>query len=274
VERIYDITGKVLVNNQISGKHWLLKLYCPEIAISIKPGQFVSIRLTRQTDPLFRRPFTIYRVHSEEGSISIIYQVVGKGTELLSAMTAEETLDVLGPLGNGFQLPENGEAIALVGRNTGIAPLVALAEEALLQEHKVYAFFSAADSGLFKITKSLNNRKCELLLYPDNGIWGCGIHLTKKMAQVLGQERISSLYTGGLCSFCASCGVEKFVHQYARATSIPAQISREQYMSCAVGACLGCVIPTFTGPEQEQVDYRKVCKDGPVFLSWEVVKNG
>ena len=84
MDKKYDISGKVLENSKVMENFWLIKLECPEIARIIVPGQFVMLRLTEQTDPLFRRPLTVSRIYKEEGVIDILYKVVGQGTEIMT----------------------------------------------------------------------------------------------------------------------------------------------------------------------------------------------
>ncbi|KJS21317.1 MAG: hypothetical protein VR72_11255 [Clostridiaceae bacterium BRH_c20a] len=273
MDKKYDISGKVLENSKVMENFWLIKLECPEIARIIVPGQFVMLRLTEQTDPLFRRPLTVSRIYKEEGVIDILYKVVGQGTEIMTTWEPGHTCSILGPLGNGFTLPASAKNIAVLGRDTGIGPLAALIDQAAAKGVGVYAFLSSKYTELLHSFSFLEG-KGELLFYPDNGAWRCGPFMTKELERVAGKIKLDQIYMGGLCDFCPSCSLIKNIHHLAHRQGINAQISLDQYMACGLGACQGCVVELYQGQDQKSRCYKRVCKEGPVFLSWEVVSNG
>ncbi|MFZ5943051.1 MAG: FAD-binding oxidoreductase [Bacillota bacterium] len=273
MDKKYDIQSKVITNTKICEDFWQIKLECREIARSIFPGQFVMLRLTQQTDPLFRRPLTVSRIYREEGAIEILYKVVGRGTEIMTGWESGQVCEMLGPLGNGFLLPQSAQTIAVLGRDTGIGPLAALADEAASKGIRVLAFLSAKSSELLDAYKYLEE-KCKLFLFPDQGAWRCGKFMTKQLDETAGKSKIDQIFMGGLCSFCPSCSLIKNIHKISQHNQIKAQISLDQYMACGLGACQGCVIELYSCQKQLDRCYKRVCKEGPVFMSWEVVSNG
>lgn len=242
--RIFE-TVDIASNRQLPGSElMLLTFYSPKVALMSKPGQFVEIGFEGTILP---KPISIHRTF-KYGVVELLYQVVGKGTSILSKMQDGETITVLGPLGNGFSL-EPDMPYYLVGGGTGIAPMLDIHDKLGDREHKI--FLGARTKSLLpdpgRFPKDTNYAT-------DDGSIGFKGTIVDLMSQ--------SLLPEGTILACGPKPMLKALHQ--RFVGWPMQFSLESYMACGVGACLGCVVQTKNG-------YRKVCSDGPVFEASEVI---
>ena len=205
-----------------------------------KPGGFVNIRL----EGLFlRRPISVY--DSAPGSLTILYKVVGKGTEQMAGMKAGETLDVLTGLGNGYDLAKAGDEPLLLGGGVGVPPLYLLAKQLTAAGKKVHAvlgFNTAEEVFGEEAFKALG---CEVTVTTADGSYGVNDALP---------ESYSYFYT---------CGPEPMLRAVYRATKTSGQFSFEERMGCGFGACMGCSCRTITG-------YKRICREGPVLEKEEI----
>ena len=209
------------------------------------PGGFVNIRL----DGLFlRRPISVY--DSEPGSLTILYKVVGKGTEQMAAMKPGETLDVLTGLGNGYDLSKSGETPALLGGGVGVPPLYLLAKKLIAEGKKpqvVLGFNTAAEVFGEEEFKALG---CRVTVTTADGSYGVRGFVTDALP-----EEYSYFYT---------CGPEPMLRAVYRAAKTSGQLSFEERMGCGFGACMGCSCKTITG-------YKRICREGPVLEKEEII---
>ena len=209
------------------------------------PGQFVNIQL----DGLFlRRPISV--CDYDEKTLTIIYKVVGKGTEQLSAMLPGKELDVLTGLGNGYDLSLTGEKPLLIGGGVGVPPMYNLAKK-LLAEGKTVSVILGF------------NTKDEIFYEDEFKALGCAVTVTT----VDGSYGIKGFVTNAMdCEythFCA-CGPEPMLKAIYKASTTSGQMSFEERMGCGFGACMGCSCKTLTG-------YKRICKDGPVMKKEEIL---
>ncbi len=239
---------------------YLLQVEAPDIAAGAKPGQFVMVACDRDT--ILPRPFSIHSV--EDGQISLLYAVVGKGTGWLSTRKKGETLDIFGPLGNGYTIDEKSKNLLLVAGGLGIAPLRFLAE-------------AAAGAGK-QVTMLQGARTCDLLM-PVNtpqsmfnkGMHPSAIHCFNATED--GSEGFKGLATQLIPHYlkgidqvfaCGPMSMYKTMAQMSVLQDKPVQVSLEIMMGCGTGVCYGCTIKTAGGLKQ-------VCKDGPVFNMAETI---
>lgn len=237
----------------------LLEIEAPEIAQAALPGQFVHIRVSRQLDPLLRRPVSICGIDRLQGLIRLWYQVVGKGTRLLSALSGDATIDVIGPLGRGFDMDIQRKKVVLIGGGMGIAPLLFLGGE-LAENNSVMSFFGAKSSGQLPGPPLTPAVGCSVAT--EDGSAGHKGLVTELLADRLKKERPDRIYA------CGPRGMLAGVAQLARQYGIPLQVSLEAYMACGVGACLGC---TCAKSRKDEETWLKACQDGPVFWEEEVI---
>jgi len=227
----------------------LIWLRCPEIAAGARPGQFVMVRCGEELT--LPRPFSIHQV-SREG-IAIFYAVWadGKGTPWLAERKEKDSVAVFGPLGNGFEIPPEGENLLLVAGGTGIAPLCFLAQEAVKQKRRVTLLLGA---------------RTEAQLYPPSLVPD-GIKLVTTTDD--GKGMVTQLlpdFTGGADAVfsCGPLAMYRTMAQMPELKEKPAQVSLEIMMGCGIGVCYGCTVRTTSGLKQ-------ACKDGPIFNLNEVL---
>lgn len=209
------------------------------------PGQFVNIQL----DGLFlRRPISVCDV--QDDVLTIIYKVVGKGTEKMSQMK-EGTLDILTGLGNGYDLSVSGQYPVLIGGGVGVPPLYKLAKDLIGQGKQVSVILGF-------------NKKSEIFYQQEFEALGCKV----TVATVDGSCGIKGFVTDALnqmdYTYFYTCGPEPMLKAVWRTSKTSGQMSFEERMGCGFGACMGCSCKTLTG-------YKRICKDGPVMRKEEIL---
>lgn len=230
-----------------------LVVYAPQIAKNSAAGQFVHLRVADQIDPLLRRPISLSDVSIESGKLSLIYRVVGRGTEYLSRLTFGEIIDCLGPLGQGFNL--DVKRPLLIGGGLGIAPLIYLAEA--LKPTPVEVLLGGRTREEMFWTEIFKD-KCKLHITTDDGSLGEKGVTLDILPRLLQAGNFDRIYVCGPRPMME--GAAKIAKEY----NISCQVSLEAHMACGVGACLSC---TCAGQDGKR---RKICSDGPVFWAEEV----
>ena len=209
------------------------------------PGGFVNIRL----EGLFlRRPISVY--DSEPGSLTILYKVVGKGTEQMAGMKPGETLDVLTGLGNGYDLTKAGETPLLLGGGVGVPPLYLLAKKLIAEGKKPQAVLGFNTAGEVFGEEEFKALGCDVTVTTADGSYGVKGFVTDALP-----EEYSYFYT---------CGPEPMLRAVYRAAKTSGQFSFEERMGCGFGACMGCSCKTITG-------YKRICREGPVLEKEEIL---
>ncbi|MFA6598747.1 MAG: dihydroorotate dehydrogenase electron transfer subunit [Ignavibacteriaceae bacterium] len=235
---------------QIGTNVFLLNLQSDKIAKHAKPGQFVNIKVSNSNFPLLRRPFSICNVEGD--SFTIMFISVGGGTSALQNKQRGESVDVMGPLGNGFSLAGNFDKAVIVAGGIGAAPFPFLIRE-LDKTGKEIICFSGGRSKNDCITYEMKN----VLAATDDGSFG----FEGNVVQLLGSE-INKLKNDRIKIFgCGPTPMLKSLQQFCISNSFEAEISTESSMACGFGICQGCPIESTTNKEK----YLLVCKDGPVF---------
>mgnify|MGYP004458725553 CR=1 FL=1 len=219
-------------------------------------GQFVSVYCKDKTK-LLPRPISICQIDKEKGRLRIVYRVVGGGTEEMSSYSAGDDISLIGPLGNGFMQREGKKAI-LIGGGIGIPPMVGLAE-ALKDKAEVSVVAGYRDE-LF-LTKELENAG-KLYIATEDGSTG-----TKgTVIDAIKEQSVE----GDVIYACGPTPMLKAIKEYALANNIECQLSLEERMACGIGACLACVCQSKDKDAHSNVNNKRICKDGPVFLAEEV----
>lgn len=244
----------ILVNELLASGVFRMVVNAPKISARCVPGQFVMVRLPWWTDPFLRRPLSIAGADAKQGTLTLIYRVVGHGTELLESARGGDKLDILGPLGQGFDL--SGERLLLIGGGMGLAPLLFAAGRCCPKPVEVLAGGRTGDelfwTGLF-------GEVCDKVhITTDDGSLGiCGT-CVDAMPEILR----TGAYDGVLT--CGPRPMMKRVAEVAGAAGIRTQVSLEEHMACGMGVCLSCTCGASDGGT------RQICKDGPVFPAEEV----
>ena len=230
-----------------------LVLECPKIAKDAKPGQFIEIYPDNGVN-LLSRPISICGIDVVVGNIRVVFQVVGKGTDIFSKLKKGDKVRVLGPCGNGYTL-NDGTAL-LVGGGIGVPPLLETAKRLDCKSKIAVLGFR---SNPFLVNEFA--RVCDrVYVTTDDGSEG----FKGNVVQLMEKENLTA-------DMIYSCGLKimlKFLSEYAMKNNIPCQVSMEERMACGIGACVGCVVEIKEG---DGTTYKKVCKDGPVFDCKEVV---
>ena len=206
-----------------------------------------------------RRPLSICRADRELGMVQFWYQAVGKGTRLLSGLRSGDTLDVIGPLGKGFDAGISGKKAALVGGGMGIAPLLFLSVELATTSNNITAFFGGKHAGQLPPPFLLPAIECRLAT--EDGSLGRRGLVTELLPEWIEREKPDLLYS------CGPKGMLLEVVKIARRYGLPLQVSLEAMMACGVGACLGCACEKSASREE---GWLKACQEGPVFWAGEV----
>ena len=249
------------------GPYHILAIDTPEIAAAATPGQFIMVRTSSLYQPLLRRPFSIHAVSGTR--LEIFFQAVGIGTGLLGQKAPGQVLDILGPLGRGFDLDGDlkGLQAALVGGGRGIAPLYFLALELQKRGAAVRVFYG----GRSEADLALRERFAAAGFAPDCSTEDAsfGYH---GLVTDLALEHTRGPYAPDRFYACGPDGLLQSVAKLAKGLDVPAELSLESIMGCGFGACWGCVHKIRKKGEEEA--WRKICEEGPVFPAEEVIWEG
>lgn len=244
----------VLENRPLTAMDYSLTVEAGELAQEAQPGQFVHVKCGEGL--LLRRPISICDVDKENNTLRLVYQVKGEGTEWLSLQEAGTGLDILGPLGHGFTLPQG--KVLVVGGGIGVPPMVYAAKSA----QTAVAAVGFRSQGNVLLTEELEQVCQRVEVISDDGSTGRQGFVNVLVKELLAQDPEISCVLA-----CGPKLMLKTVAAAAQEAGVPCQVSLEERMGCGLGACLVCATKIKT-PEGEV--YRHVCKDGPVFSAEEV----
>ena len=241
-----NVIFTILTNEKLTDSVYKMTLSGDTTEI-VRPGQFVNIKL----EGLYlRRPISV--CDYEKGKLTIIYKVVGKGTEQMSWLDAGEKLDVLVGLGNGYFTEFAGEKPLLIGGGVGVPPLYNLAKE-LIKEGKIPTViigFNTSSEVFYK--EAFEKLGVRVLVATADGSMGIKGFVTDAVKEV---EDYTYVYT---------CGPEPMLKAVYNATTTSGEYSFEERMGCGFGACMGCSCKTKYGN-------KRICKDGPVLVKEEII---
>lgn len=238
-QRLFEIQS----NEQIAKNVYRMELGGD--TTGILPGQFVNIRVQGQ---FLRRPISVCNI--TDGVLTIIYKVVGVGTEAMSHLPIGTQLDVLTVLGNGYDLSKAGEKPLLVGGGVGVPPMYMLARQLREMGKAVHVILGF-------------NTKDEVFYEEEFRVLGCDVTVTT----VDGSHGVKGFVTNALDgqqSYYYTCGPLPMIKALLQAAGTNGEVSMEERMGCGFGACMGCTIQTTKGP-------KRVCKEGPVFAASELL---
>lgn len=247
------MTAKVVSQETLATDVYSLVLEAPEIASQAIAGQFVSV-YTHDGSKMLPRPISLCGIDREAGTLRLVYRVVGFGTKEFSQLAAGDTVDILGPLGNGFM--KSDKKAILIGGGIGIPPMLQLAKELDCEKSVVLGyrdeiFLNEEFEPYAQVYMSSEDGQ--------HGVKGNVIDAIKEYG-----------VDGAVIYACGSTPMLRGIKAYAMENGIECQISMEEKMACGVGACLACVCKTKDIDEHSQVHNRRICKDGPVFYAEEV----
>ncbi|MFY9176935.1 MAG: dihydroorotate dehydrogenase electron transfer subunit [Caldicoprobacterales bacterium] len=255
--------AEVVENIEIACKIYKMTIISNQVAQSAYPGQFIHISIPHDESLLLRRPISINRVNRNNNQVDIIYQVVGKGTKILSGLEKGAELDILGPLGKGFWIPKGTKKIYIVGGGCGVAPVRFIGER--WDYLDITSFLGFRGKPWAYQIDEFERFSRKVFVSSDDGTIGYKGSIISLLDKHLSVENPDLVMACGPVPMIQA--LQKTVLKY----DIPCQISLEERMGCGVGGCLVCSCAIGS---KDKWDYKKVCTDGPVFWSEEVILDG
>ncbi len=276
------VAAELVESRQILSGQWLQSFHAPELASGSRAGQFVHVRTGDYSGLVLRRPFSINTADPATGIITLHFRTVGRGTEWLARVREGEALDMLGPLGRPFEVDPRSRHLLLIAGGLGMAGIRMLADEAVRDGRQVTILFGALSSS-HVYPSSLLPDEVEYVVATDDGSLGHHGLVTELVpdyeawadqAFACGPYPMLARLAGLAAGRRDRLGVAKLGRKRGAGKTDPLgssaarrkaflQVSMEQTMGCAVGACLGCSVIGVDGPV-------RVCREGPVFASEEI----
>lgn len=244
----------ILENIEIEKDIFSMTIKAKELAENAKAGQFVNLYLNNNKN-LLPRPISICEIDKKQGTLRLVYKILGEGTLLFSKFKKGDFIQILGNLGNGYKIFEEEKTHILVGGGIGIPPLLETCKQLKGEKIVILGF----RTGKF-LTADFERLGAKVYIATDDGSFG----FKGNVVELMEKENISGDYI-------YACGPKimlEAITKYGEKKNIFTQISMEERMACGLGACLGCVVKTNENGEET---YKRVCKEGPVFNSLEVV---
>ena len=281
------LNAELLETREFLPDQWLQRYRAPWLATGARAGQFVHVRTPDYSGLVLRRPFSINTSDRAAGEVTIHFRVTGVGTAWLARMQPGEQAEMLGPLGRGFERDPRTRHVLLVAGGLGMAGVRSMADEALAAGCKVTVLFGAA-SAREVYPSSLLPDEAEYIVATDDGSFGHRGYVTELLPQfeawadqcfACGPQPMLAALARLASGRRGRLGVARLGPRPGRGTKTAPigspqarrrawlQVSMEQNMGCAVGACLGCVVMGVEGPQ-------RVCREGPVFASEEIEWEG
>ncbi len=249
-----QIMAKITGLTKITDDIFSMWLKAGTIAKEAVPGQFVSL-YCKNEDRLLPRPISICEINREEELLRLVFRVVGKGTEEFSTYHAGDEIKILGPLGNGFPLKK--DRAVLIGGGIGIPPLLELAKELTGETTVVLGY---RDDTLF--LKEEFEKYATVVVSTEDGSFGTKGNVIDAMREQ--QVQADIIYS------CGPLPMLRGVKQFGLEHNIKTYLSMEERMACGIGACLACTCQSTGVDNHSKVHNKRICKDGPVFLSTEI----
>ena len=247
---------KIITQKQINRDIYHLVFDAPNLIRGSSPGQFVQIRVNNVIDPLLRRPFSIHRIDSKQGRLEILYRMVGRGTRIMSEALPGSSMNILGPLGRGFNLKAVGDKALVVAGGLGCAPVFYLIDELLKRDKEITLFWGSRTGDEIFAEEELTSRGVDVRLSTEDGTKGEQGFVTAGLKTFLDGQSEPDRVTGFVC------GPHPMLHAVqtlCEGYAMKWQVSMEEQMACGIGVCQGCAVET------RQSGIQMVCKNGPVF---------
>jgi dihydroorotate dehydrogenase electron transfer subunit len=276
--KMKQVKAKIVENKHIAPDFYKMRVESHYLAKAAKPGQFIEVKCSDELDPLLRRPFGVHRIFSN--GIEMLYEVVGKGTKILSQKKPGEMVDILGPLGNGFDLVSNSNVILVAG-GIGVAPLPAVAEALIKTKSRAHVIIGAKKKSHILCGSEFKSLGCSVSIVTEDGSMGKKGLVTDILTDVISRTtnhgpratnhgpRTTDHGPQTTIYACGPNDMLRAIWNIAQAKNIPCQFSFESHMACGMGVCLGCPIKVRKG--LIDFEYKMICKDGPVFKGEEIM---
>ena len=259
-------TCTLLCNDVLQGPYRRIVFDAPEIAKAAMPGQFVHVRILPLRDKILRRPFSICDTDPEKGTLTVVYKVVGEGTDVLSAMKPGDTCEVLGPQGRGYTMPGENDNIypILVAGGYGCASTFFMAK--LLKQKGAFLTGARSADDLL-LLQEYKDVGFDVKIATNDGSAGHQGFVTDLLPHTLRDD------VGNRKPVIYACGPEpmlKALGKLALTLGVECELSLDQLMGCGVGACFACVIKVNDETNPDGWRYSRSCKEGPVYNAKEV----
>lgn len=259
----YKLDCEILNIEKLIENIFKFKVKAPEIAEIAKAGQFLEIQVSTTGEAFLRRPISIYNIEKNEGTIEFIFQVKGKGTEILSNKKIGDIINILGPLGNGTFSVKEYKKVAIIGGGIGTYPLYELAKE-LKGKAETTMYMGFRNKELVTLEKEFEGVVNKLVITTDDGSYkekGFALNVLKEDCEI---EKPDIIFA------CGPLPMLKAVQEFAKEKNIKCEMSLEERMGCGIGACVGCNVRIVT-ENPDEVKYNYVCQHGPVFNAKKVI---
>jgi dihydroorotate dehydrogenase electron transfer subunit len=265
-----DIDATVIANARLSSEYSVLSLAAPEVGARTRPGQFVMVKPAGVTDPLLRRPFSVFEVLRDANGaiagVSILNKRAGRSTRRLYDLEAGDVVSCLGPLGQPFKVAAPPARAWMVAGGVGLAPFATLAESLAASKTETTLFYGARTGEELFYLDFFERLGAKLVLATENGARG-----TKGRVTLPLEDALKALGAGDTAMVYA-CGPEPMLEAVAKLAARynqPSQVSVERVMGCGLGGCYSCVVPVKHG--DEHANLVRSCISGPVFDGAELV---
>ena len=248
-------------NKQVASDYYYMKIKAPEICNTGNPGQFVHVKLSQNNsinDPLLRRPFSFHDINKNTGNFSLVYEIVGKGTKLLTEFEAGDNINILGPLGQGFNLNFKSSQILIIGGGMGIVPLYYLTKKLEENNDITVILGGNSETNINYFIQTFNKLNVNTKIATMDGSRGFEGNVIDLWNNFKNKSEFDFIYS------CGPTPMLNAVQRQAQTLNISGQVSLEERMGCGFGVCLSCVCQTTAGNQ-------RVCKEGPVFSLDEVI---
>ena len=252
---MFIVNSPVVETLQVHENIFIQKIHSPEIASIIKPGQFLNVRVSVNSFPLLRRPFSICDVNGE--NIFLMFNILGEGTKILAKKQKGDLIDILGPLGNGFNLEGEYKNAIIVAGGLGSAPFPL--ETRIIKNSKNILSLVGGRSTQDIITYGMQN----VQVSTDDGSQGFNGNVVQLLEKHLANidNKTTKVFA------CGPNAMLRALKDFCIKNNLDCEVSTESAMACGFGICQGCPIESTTNDDK----YLLVCKDGPVFNVKDVV---
>lgn len=264
--------SRIIEHREISPRYWRMKLQSSYVAQNARPGQFVHLlpRGESMRDPLLRRAFSV--MNTEDDWFEILYRVEGKGTKNMTGFAVGDDVNVIAPLGQGFEFSD--KRAILVGGGVGVPPMVMLAKSRSIQKpapvdnNETTVIIGARNKDEVICLDDFTSLGIEPLVATDDGSLG-----TKGLVTALLSNQLETRSKDTIVYACGPWPMLRAVAKLCATQDVPCQVSLEENMPCGIGVCNGCVVRMKEGADEYSL-YRRICVEGPVLWAHEVRWDG
>lgn len=279
-KELWNGVAPVLSNERIAESTWKIALEAPEFARRVASGKFVMLRLPNSNDPILGRPFAVFDVDATSGRVDVVYAVVGKATTKLTNVRVGDSLELWGPLGNGWDVAfrdrkRSPKRLVLVAGGVGNAPFYLLIKERLAKTNEnpnaaseISFVFGARSASRLNCVDEFRALGVDVRLATEDGSAGIQGVATDVLPEILSKEAVA---TDALLLACGPKPMLRAVAGWAASRGVDCWTSLESPMACGLGICFSCVVDW--KKDDGTWDYKRTCVDGPVFdaarLKWD-----